>query len=168
MYLRYWAKQLAEDGLIGIVLSQSPEYVTPHGATEAIFGTNPFAIGVPTQQGSVVVDMATSATSWFGLVEADRAGEKVAADIGYDAAGQSTTDPAAIYKGGSIRVFDRSFLLSLTTCGHACTAICCQYVGMSLPCMILSKPETCLLSFRETALISWRTFSTSAGTLYIP
>jgi len=51
--------------------------------------------------------MATSASSWFGLVEADRAGQKVAADFGYNAAGQPTTDPAAIYKGGSIRVFDR-------------------------------------------------------------
>ena len=104
---RYWAKQLAEQGLVGIILSQSPEFVTPHGATEAIFGTNPFAIGVPSQGGSVVVDMATSATSWFGLVEADRAGQTVADDIGFDADGQPTTDPAAIYKGGSIRVFDR-------------------------------------------------------------
>ncbi|DBA93011.1 TPA: hypothetical protein ACH3X2_003352 [Trebouxia sp. C0005] len=105
----YWAKQLADKGMIGIVLSQSPEYVTPHGATEAIFGTNPFAIGVPSESGSVVVDMATSAASWFGLVECDRAGQQVAADVGYDAAGHPTTDPAAIYKGGSIRVFDRSY-----------------------------------------------------------
>lgn len=109
MSCRYWAKQLAEQGLVGIVLSQSPEYVTPHGATEPIFGTNPFAIGVPSEQGSVVVDMATSAISWFGLVEADRAGQTVADDIGYDARGHSTTDPAAIYKGGSIRAFDRCF-----------------------------------------------------------
>lgn len=107
MLHRYWAKQLADKGMIGIVLSQSPEYVTPHGATEAIFGTNPFAIGVPSENGSVVVDMATSAASWFGLVESDRAGQQVAADVGYNAAGHSTTDPAAIYKGGSIRVFDR-------------------------------------------------------------
>ena len=107
MAYRYWATQLAENGLIGIVLSQSPEYVTPHGATEAIFGTNPFAVGIPSEAGPVVVDMATSAASWFGLVEADRAGKKVAADVGYDAAGQATTDPAQIYKGGSIRVFDR-------------------------------------------------------------
>ena len=107
MLHRYWAKQLADKGMIGIVLSQSPEYVTPHGATEAIFGTNPFAVGVPSENGSVVVDMATSAASWFGLVECDRAGQQVAADVGYDAAGHPTTDPAAIYKGGSIRVFDR-------------------------------------------------------------
>lgn len=54
-----------------------------------------------------MVDMATSATSWFGLVEADRAGQTVPNDIGYDAAGHPSTDPAAIYKGGAIRVFDR-------------------------------------------------------------
>lgn len=107
MSCRYWAKQLAEQGLVGVVLSQSPEYVAPHGATEPIFGTNPIAIGVPSQQGSVVVDMATSAASWFGLVEADRAGQTVPDDIGFDVHGQPTTDPAAIYNGGSIRVFDR-------------------------------------------------------------
>ena len=107
MSCRYWAKQLAEQGLVGVVLSQSPEYVAPHGATEPIFGTNPIAIGVPSQQGSVVVDMATSAASWFGLVEADRAGEIVPNDIGFDVHGQPTTDPAAIFNGGSIRVFDR-------------------------------------------------------------
>lgn len=65
-------------------------------------------MGVPTEAGpSLVVDMATSATSWFGLVEAERAGQSVADDIGYDSSGQPTTDPAAILRGGAIRVFDR-------------------------------------------------------------
>lgn len=108
MQCRYWAQQLAKQGLIGFIVSQSPEYVAPHGATQPIFGTNPFAVGIPTEQGPpVVLDMATSATSWFGLVEAERAGQQVADDIGYDSSGQPTTDPAAILKGGAIRVFDR-------------------------------------------------------------
>lgn len=70
-------------------------------------------MGIPTEQGQpVVLDMATSATSWFGLVETKRAGQTVAADIGYDASGQPTTDPTAILEGGAIRVFDR-YTLSL-------------------------------------------------------
>ena len=56
------------------MLSQCPEYVAPHGSSEAIFGTNPIAVGVPTTQGPLVMDMSTAASSWFGLVEAKLAG----------------------------------------------------------------------------------------------
>jgi LDH2 family malate/lactate/ureidoglycolate dehydrogenase len=44
--------------------------VAPHGSYEPIFGTNPLAIGIPTGAGdtSLVLDMATSAEAWFGLV----------------------------------------------------------------------------------------------------
>lgn len=34
---------------MGIVLSQSAEYVAPHGSAEAIYGTNPVAFGIPRQ-----------------------------------------------------------------------------------------------------------------------
>ena len=33
--------QLAQRGLIGVALAQSPEYVAPHGAAQALYGTNP-------------------------------------------------------------------------------------------------------------------------------
>lgn len=36
-------------GLLGFVLSQSPEFVAPFGSYEPIFGTNPFSIGIPTK-----------------------------------------------------------------------------------------------------------------------
>lgn len=35
---------MAREGLVGIVLSQSPEYVAPHGSSQAVCGTNPFAV----------------------------------------------------------------------------------------------------------------------------
>lgn len=41
---RYWVDRMAREGLIGIVLSQSPEYVAPHGSSQAVFGTNPIAV----------------------------------------------------------------------------------------------------------------------------
>ncbi len=55
---------MAGQGLIGIVMCQSPEYVAPHGACEAVFGTNPIALGVPGAQEPLVIDLATSAASW--------------------------------------------------------------------------------------------------------
>ena len=42
---RFWAEKIAAAGLVGIVLSQSAEYVAPHGSSQAIFGTNPIAVG---------------------------------------------------------------------------------------------------------------------------
>lgn len=57
-----WAREMANNGLIGIVMSQCPEMVAPHGAYEPIFGTNPLAIGIPTRGRPQVLDMATSAS----------------------------------------------------------------------------------------------------------
>lgn len=45
----YFGRRIAESGLVGIVLSQSPELMAPYGSYEPIFGTNPFAVGIPTQ-----------------------------------------------------------------------------------------------------------------------
>ena len=47
----YFGRKIATHGLIGIVLSQSPEYVAPYGSYQPIFGTNPFSIGIPTKVG---------------------------------------------------------------------------------------------------------------------
>ena len=46
---RYFADQMGQKGLIGMVLAQSPEFVAPHGAKEAVFGTNPIAISIPSK-----------------------------------------------------------------------------------------------------------------------
>lgn len=108
-YLGWYVKQLARENLIGIVLAQSPEFVAPYGAYEAVFGTNPIAISVPAPDGRepVTLDMATSAYALFGLLEAKTAGRAIPDDVAYDSAGKPTTDPAEALSG-AIRVFDRS------------------------------------------------------------
>ena len=57
--LGVWARAIASQGLVGIVMSQCPEMVAPHGSYEPVFGTNPLAIGVPTAGRPQVLDMAT-------------------------------------------------------------------------------------------------------------
>lgn len=106
--LGVWAKEVADEGLIGIVMSQCNEYVAPHGSYEPIFGTNPFAIGIPTQPRCQVLDMATSACAYYGLVTAKEEGKAIPDDVAYNAEGYPTTDPAEAIKG-ALRVFDRSF-----------------------------------------------------------
>lgn len=104
----YFARKIAEQGLVGIVYAGSPETVPPHGSYEARFGTNPMAYGFPTSNKPVVFDMATSAMAWFGLVQAKSAGNTIPNDVAYDSEGNLTTDPAKAMEG-SIRPFDRGY-----------------------------------------------------------
>mmetsp|Transcript_20812 Transcript_20812/g.34869 ORF Transcript_20812/g.34869 Transcript_20812/m.34869 type:complete len:370 (+) Transcript_20812:1-1110(+) len=103
-----WAKMIADEGLIGIVLSQCSELMAPHGSYEPIFGTNPLAIGVPTKPRAQVLDMATSACAYYGLKMAESEGKSIPNDVAYDNKGYPTTDPSEALKG-ALRVFDRSY-----------------------------------------------------------
>ena len=107
--LGYYAETLAKRGLIGLVFAVSPEFVAPNGAVEPIFGTNPIGVGVPTADGPVVLDMATSAYSFFGLLEARTAGKKIPHGVAIDGKGNVTEDPNAAIDGGAIKTFDGGY-----------------------------------------------------------
>lgn len=106
--LGYYAKKIAKANLIGIVCSGSMETVAAHGSYEAILGTNPFAIGVPSKNTPLVFDMTTSAMAYFGVVEAATAGRELPAGIAYDKDGNPTTDPNKVMDGGALKSFDGS------------------------------------------------------------
>ena len=57
----YWAKRVADAGLLGFVFTSPLKVVAPHGSSEPIFGTNPLSIGIPSADKPLVFDMATSA-----------------------------------------------------------------------------------------------------------
>jgi L-2-hydroxycarboxylate dehydrogenase (NAD+) len=100
----YYANQIAKEGMVGIVMAGSVKAVAPAGSVDPIFGTNPIAISAPTPDGPVVLDMATAAMAWYGLIQADQRGEAIEGDVAYDGDGAPTTDPAAAMKG-AIRAF---------------------------------------------------------------
>jgi len=106
--LGYWANMIAQQGLIGFVFAGSPETVATHGSYEPIFGTNPLAIGVPSEPEPIVLDMATAAMAYYGLIEAKTAGRSIPPEIAYDHEGQLTTDPAKAMQG-ALRPFDKSY-----------------------------------------------------------
>ncbi len=105
--LGFYAREIAKKGLVGMVFAGPPPNVATHGSYQPTLGTNPIAIGVPGQK-PIVLDMATSAIPYYGLVEAKTRGEKIAKDLAYDNNGKPTDDPAAALEG-AIRVFDRSY-----------------------------------------------------------
>ena len=49
--LGYYCKKIADEGLIAIAMAQSPEFVAPTGSKQAIFGTNPIGVGIPSSAG---------------------------------------------------------------------------------------------------------------------
>lgn len=106
--LGYWAKKITDSGYIGIVMSQCNELMAPHGSYEPIFGTNPIAIGIPTQPRPQILDMATSACAYYGIKLAEQTGQSIPNDIAYDNQGNPTTNPTEALRG-AIRVFDRSY-----------------------------------------------------------
>jgi len=100
----YFAERAAELGFVCIIFGGTPKAVAPYGSVDAIFGTNPLSFAMPTDDSPLVVDMGTSAATWFGLLHAERLGEAIPSDLAFDSTGTATTDPGAALQG-AIRAF---------------------------------------------------------------
>jgi L-2-hydroxycarboxylate dehydrogenase (NAD+) len=101
----YYTRRIATHGYIGVVLAGSPPTVAPAGSYQPVFGTNPLSIAVPSESEPIVLDMATAAMAFYGVIEAKTAGRALPDGIAYDADGRLTTDPAAAMDG-ALRTFD--------------------------------------------------------------
>lgn len=95
----YYANAIAVQNFIGFAFAGSPPTVAPHGSYEALYGTNPLAIGVPADPEPIVLDMATAAMAYYGLIEAKTAGKSIPEGLAYDKEGKPTTDPSAAMDG---------------------------------------------------------------------
>ena len=106
--LGYYARQIADAGLVGIVMCGSMETVAAAGSYQSMFGTNPIAIAVPTTAEPLVYDITTSAMAFFGVVQANTAGQSLPEGIAYDKNGNTTVKPADVLDGGALKSFDGS------------------------------------------------------------
>jgi LDH2 family malate/lactate/ureidoglycolate dehydrogenase len=96
----YFAELATAHQCIGLVFTNAGPEIAPWGATEAVVGTNPWAVAAPSRQGwPVVLDMANS-TSGKGMVRWNQlTGQPVPDDWALTADGQRTTDPVAALAG---------------------------------------------------------------------
>lgn len=96
----YFAELATEQGCIGLVFTNAGPEIAPWGATEAVVGTNPWAVAAPSRQGwPVVLDMANS-TAGKGMVRWNQLiGRTIPDDWALTVAGQRTTDPVAALAG---------------------------------------------------------------------
>jgi len=95
----YYCEKRASEGIICIAMTESEALVHPHGGTKAFVGTNPIAIGIPSEPAPFVFDMATS-TSAIGKIYASKhRGETIPLGWAIDATGNPTTNPEDALKG---------------------------------------------------------------------
>jgi ureidoglycolate dehydrogenase (NAD+) len=90
-----YAQWIAERGCAAILVGAGPTLMAYHGARVASMSTSPIAIAVPSGDGPIVLDMATSAIANGKILQARNTGEPLPQGTVLTAAGEPTTDPRA-------------------------------------------------------------------------
>jgi LDH2 family malate/lactate/ureidoglycolate dehydrogenase len=99
-YIGDYAHMVTNHNCIFIGFNNSPKGLVPHGAKRGIWGTNPLTIGVPTHDIPVILDMASTQTTWGNLMLATSKGQSLEAGVAIDAEGSPTVDPSLAALGG--------------------------------------------------------------------
>jgi LDH2 family malate/lactate/ureidoglycolate dehydrogenase len=74
----YWARLIAERGMLGMASTNTTPLMAAWGGSTGAIGTNPLAMAFPSAGGApVVVDVATSETTWGALLNAKAGGEPI-------------------------------------------------------------------------------------------
>lgn len=96
----YYARTIAENGLVGFVTTNSSPNMPPWGGSEPVLGTNPICFSAPSPGGNIVVlDMATSVVAKGKILLAAEKGEAIPEGWALDKDGCTTTDPKAALEG---------------------------------------------------------------------
>jgi LDH2 family malate/lactate/ureidoglycolate dehydrogenase len=100
----YYVERLALQGRVAFMVNNFPAVVAPHGSSEALFGTNPLSVAMPTTGAPLVVDISAAT-----LIDADLRFHRLEnrplpEGLAFDAAGNATTNAAAAI-GGSVKAF---------------------------------------------------------------
>lgn len=96
----YFARRIAEHGLVGFACSNAAAMVAPFGGRRPVFGTNPLAFGVPRGAAEpLVIDLSTSTTAFVNVADAAAAGRAIPDTWALDADGRPTTDPRRALDG---------------------------------------------------------------------
>jgi LDH2 family malate/lactate/ureidoglycolate dehydrogenase len=96
----YYTMMAAEQGYVGVAITNGPPNMAPWGAAEAYLSTNPISIAVPAPEGPIVLDMATSVVARLQVVQAAARGDdRIPEGWALDEDGRPTTDPKAAADG---------------------------------------------------------------------
>lgn len=92
--LHTWTQGLAKRGYFALAsYNGGPAAVVPANGTRGLLGTNPISYAFPTQEGTTVIDMATSEAPFFDISNAKRTKQPLKSNVAVDNNGEMTTDP---------------------------------------------------------------------------
>lgn len=95
-----FVEQASDAGMIGLALTNASSNMPPAGGRSRYFGTNPLAIGVPSDgEYPLVLDMSTSVVARGKIVMAEMEGRTIPTGWAIDSRGYPTEDPAAALLG---------------------------------------------------------------------
>ena len=96
-------EKLAMQGLIGIMVANTPAAIAPWGGNRPLYGTNPIAFAAPRAgQDPLVIDLSLSVVARGKVMNAKKTGQSIPDGWALDKDGQSTTDPNAALDGGTM------------------------------------------------------------------
>ncbi len=98
--LGYHVEQLADAGLVALMVTNTPKAIAPWGGTAAVFGTNPIAFAAPQRDAPpLVIDTSLSKVARGEILVAAEKGEPIPEGWALDAEGNPITDAKAALQG---------------------------------------------------------------------
>ncbi len=99
--LGHHVEKLAEQGLIALVMGNTPQAMAPWGGTKPIYGTQPLAFASPRIDGlPLVMDMALTQVARGNIMTAKQQGKPIPEGWATDAKGNPTTDASVALSEG--------------------------------------------------------------------
>jgi len=96
--LGYYTDQLLREGYVGIGVTNTEPAMPAYGGTESVLGTNPIAIGLPTDP-AFNLDMSTSGIARGTVLHYEETSQELPEGVALDADGHPTRDPEAALDG---------------------------------------------------------------------
>jgi len=98
---------MADDGMIALLLGNTPAAMAPWGGKTPLFGTNPIAFAAPIAgRKPLVIDLATSRVARGNILTAKQKNEPIPEGWALDAEGRPTTSPEAALAGSMVPMAD--------------------------------------------------------------
>jgi ureidoglycolate dehydrogenase (NAD+) len=89
----YYVDRIISQGYAAMLMTATDRMLVPFGGRKAFFGTNPLAVGFPSDGIPLMLDMATTSIPYGKIAVAQTEGKPIPPDWGLDEDGNPTTDP---------------------------------------------------------------------------
>ncbi len=98
-------EKIANQGLIGVMMANTPKAIAPWGGKDPFFGTNPIAFAVPRiTNDPLIIDLSLSKVARGKIMHAKKVNTKIPEGWALDSSGKPTTDPDQALKGSMLPI----------------------------------------------------------------